>query len=94
MATNKQNNQLNEKDAIQDILFAEKSLVKMYGTAITESSGKPVRTAVKSLLSTAIADQYSVYSAMNDFGYYEPAPADKAVIDEQKDKFTKISQSF
>ena len=30
MASQKQNNQLNEKDTLQDLLFVEKEMVKMY----------------------------------------------------------------
>ena len=94
MASQKQNNQLNEKNTLQDLLFVEKEMVKMYSTAITESCGNKVRSAIKTGLTTAIGDQYAVFNLMNELGYYEPAPADKAVIDKQKDKFEKIASAF
>ena len=44
----KNENILNEKDALYDILTGEKNLVKLYGSAMTEACGKDVRKAVKS----------------------------------------------
>ena len=89
MAGYKQNNQLNEKDSLQDMLELEKSVVKMYVTAVTEAANKPVRSAIKSLLTESADDQYEIFKLMRDNGYYEPAPADKAVIDRDKDTFKK-----
>ncbi len=94
MAGYKQNNQLNEKDSLQDMLELEKSVVKTYVTAMTESSNKPVRAAIKSLLQDCADDQYAVFNIMKENGYYEPAPADKAVVDREKDTFTKISPTL
>ena len=36
----KNENIMNEKDALYDILTGEKNLVKLYGTAMTEASGR------------------------------------------------------
>jgi spore coat protein CotF len=94
MSGYKQKNQLNEKVALQDMLATEKEVVKMYSTALTESSTSKVRSIFKSSWQDAVADQYGVFTLMSELGYYEPAPADKTVIDKQKDNFKKVANSL
>ena len=94
MAGYKQKNQLNEKVALQDMLATEKEAVKMYSTAITEASTTKVRSLLKSSWQDAVSDQYGVFTLMEELGYYEPAPADKTVIDRQKDTFKKVASSL
>lgn len=91
MANKQQQLKLNEKDTLTDMLMAEKAMVKMYSTALTEASGKSVRSVLKSGFNECIADQHGLFQIMNECGYYEPAPADKAVIDKQRDAFEKVS---
>ena len=76
-------NVLNEKDSLTDVLTGEKDLVKLYASAYTESVGKDVRRKIKANLNETAEDQYSVFSLMQKSGYYEPKPADKAVIDQK-----------
>lgn len=89
MAGFKQRTQLNEQDSLQDMLNLEKEVVKLYTTAVTEADGSKVRQAFKWGLDGALFDQYEVYGVMKKSGYYQPAVADKGVIDRQKDKFCK-----
>ncbi|MCQ2399527.1 MAG: spore coat protein [Clostridia bacterium] len=90
MAGYKQSTQLNEKDSLQDMLNIEKEVVKLYTTALTEADGAKVRSAFKTSWETATNDQFGVYRLMKKSGYYQPAVADKAVIDRQKDTFSKV----
>lgn len=94
MSGYKQKNQLNEKVSLQDILATEKEMVKMYSTAMTESNCKPVRTLLKNSWQEVVNDQYGVYKLMSDLGYYETTPADKSVIDKQRDTFKKVAGSL
>ena len=52
---------LNEKDSLQDMLNLEKSLVKIYSTAITEGCSKGFRTLVKAHWGEATEDQMKVF---------------------------------
>ena len=81
---------LTEKDALTDILTGEKDLVKLYSTAMTEASGKDVRKILKTNMFETAEDQYTVFCKMQQSGYYEPKPADKAIIDEKVDTFSKV----
>lgn len=82
-------NGLNEKDLLTDILTGEKDLVKLYSTSLTEASGKDVRKTLKTNMSETAEDQFSVFSTMKEKGYYQPKPADKAMIDEKIESFSK-----
>lgn len=94
MPSPKQKNQLNEKDTLTDMLLIEKSLVKVYATALTEAATKNVRTTFKNNFTGATSDQYNLFCTMSESGYYEPAPADKAVVDKQKDTFETVKKQL
>ena len=90
----KNENILNEKDALYDILTGEKNLVKLYGSAMTEACGKDVRKAVKSNMFETAEEQYGVFETMQKNGYYEVQPADKPVIDEKINAFSKTLKNL
>ena len=81
---------LNEKDSLQDMLNMEKSLVKIYSTAMTEGASKGFRTLIKSHWSQAADDQLKVFMEMTDHGYYKVESAPDTVLSENKNKFLKV----
>lgn len=83
-------NVLNEKDSLTDILTGEKDLVKLYACAYTETVGKDVRRKIKTNILEVAEEQFAIFSLMQKNGYYEPKPANKTVIDENIDKFSKV----
>lgn len=83
----KSENVLNEKDVLTDILTGEKDLVKLYGSGITEAVAKEVKKTFKTNMFETAEDQQTIFNAMQKEGYYQPKPADKAVIDEKKESF-------
>jgi spore coat protein CotF len=90
----KQEMMLNEKDSLQDMLNIEKQMVKLYGTAVTESSNKNLRKMLKQNFSEITEDQFNVYQQMVNANYYQTKPADKATIDEKFDNFNKIKNQL
>ena len=90
MAKSKSEYTLNEKDTLTDLLNAEKALVKLYGTAITESGCKSLRTVLRNQLTDTAEDQMTVFQLMKQHDYYMPKPADKAMIDEKKENFSSV----
>ncbi len=60
---------LNEEDTLNDILMQEKSLVKLYATAITESVSKGARTIIKNNLKESIDDQISIFFLLTELDY-------------------------
>ena len=81
---------LNEKDSIQDMLSAEKSLAKIYTTAITEGVSKGFRNVVKEHILEEIDDQFKVFSLMTRQGYYQVESAPQQDLDKTKEKFNKV----
>ena len=81
---------LNEKDSIQDMLSAEKSLAKIYTTAITEGVSKGFRRVVKEHILEEIDDQFKVFSLMTRQGYYQVESAPQQDLDKTKEKFNKV----
>lgn len=85
----KSDTQLNEKDAILDMLESEKQLMSFYTTALFEGSSKNIRSNFRSNLQTVAENQYSLFSQMSTRGYYTTTPAQKQQIDATCDTFKK-----
>ena len=89
MKTSKSDTQLNEKDAILDMLESEKQLMSFYTTALFEGSSKSVRKEFTTHLTSVAENQYSLYNQMSTRGYYTPTPAQKQMIDQTNETFKK-----
>ena len=81
---------LNEKDSLQDMLNLEKSLVKIYSTAITEGVSKGFRTLIREHWNEATDDQIKVFFEMTEHGYYQVESAPEQTLTEQREKFIKV----
>ena len=80
---------LNEKDTLQDLLEGEKQLMSLYTTALFEGSTASFRKNISANLFGVAENQYKLFSQMRSRGYYEPAPAKKAMLDEAVSTFKK-----
>lgn len=85
---------LNEKDSLQDMLNLEKSLVKIYSTAMTEGVSKGFRTLIRDHWNQATDDQIKVFFEMTEHGYYQVESAPEQVLQEQKTKFSKVKSQL
>ena len=83
-----------EKDALQDMLDSEKSLMSLYTTALYEGSGKNIRKNCSDNLMAVAQNQYTLYQQMSARGYYEAPPAKKDMIDQANDMFKKQQNSL
>ena len=81
---------LNEKDSLQDMLNIEKSMVKLYSTAMTEGCSKGFRTLVKQHWDETVDSQMKVFCQMTEHGYYKVETAPQTAISKQKNKFMKV----
>lgn len=89
MKTGKCDTQLNEKDAIMDMLESEKQLISFYATALFEGSSKSVRKEFATHLDSVAENQYCLFNQMSTRGYYTPTPAQKQQIDQTNETFKK-----
>lgn len=85
---------LNEKDSLQDMLNLEKSLVKIYSTAMTEGCSKTFRTLVGEHWKASAEDQMKVFLQMTEHGYYTVESVPGSVLAEQKNKFSKVKSQL
>ena len=61
MKQSKKDTTLCEKDALQDLLDAEKLLMNYYATALTEGSCRPLRRQILKLYGEHADTQFSVF---------------------------------
>lgn len=94
MKSSKSNTQLNEKDAILDLLESEKQLMSFYTTALFEGSTKSIRKGFSTHLNEVAENQYCLWNQMTTRGYVQPAPAQKQMIDQTCDQFKKQKKTL
>ena len=94
MKQSKQETTLNEKDALQDMLDVEKLLMTYYSAALTEGSCKSFRKEILKNYSSSAETQFSVFEQMLARGYYEVQPAEKLLIDQKVDSFSKVQKQI
>lgn len=94
MKSSKSNTQLNEKDALLDLLESEKQLMSFYTTALFEGSTKSIRRSFSTHLNSVSENQYQIWNQMTTRGYVQPAPAQKQMIDQTCDQFKKQKKSL
>lgn len=81
---------LNEKDSLQDMLTLEKTMVKVYGSAMTEGCSKGFRQLIKEHWLNTVNDQMDVFMLMTELDYYTVESAPQEQLSSQKEKFSKI----
>ena len=94
MKLSKQDTTLCEKDALQDMLDDDKLLMNYYATALTEGSCRPLRRQIMKLYSEHADTQFAVFEQMLQRGYYEVQPAEKMMIDEKTELFSKVKKQL
>ena len=90
MKLSKKDTTLNEKDALQDMLEAEKLLMSYYSAAILEGSSKSFRKEIFKNYTSSADTQFTVFEQMLSRGYYDVQPAQKPMIDQKAEIFSKV----
>ena len=94
MKQSKQETTLNEKDALQDMLDTEKLLLNYYSVALTEGSCKPFRKEILKNYTASAETQFNVFEQMLSRGYYQVMPAEKMLIDQKTETFSKVKKQI
>ena len=82
---------MNEKDSLSDLLMQEKEIIKVYGTFLPEGSTTQLRNILKKNMDVVAEQQYEVFNAMKNKGYYETKSAEDTMINETKKMYSKKS---
>lgn len=94
MRQSKQEVTLNEKDALQDMLDAEKQLMGYYSAALTEGSCKSFRKELLKNYSLCADTQFAVFEQMLAREYYQVQPAEGCLVKEKKETFSKVMKQI
>ena len=78
---------MSDKEYMDDVLMSSKTLTSMYQTAVQESSTNDVHTSFKDVLNCSIDMQHTLFSVMEQKGWYPQQYAQKAQIEQVKQKF-------
>lgn len=78
---------LTDKEIISDVLSSQKSLIKLYGTALCECSCKNLRELIGYKLSECAEDQFDMFLYMNERGMYPTDPAPAAKVNQAKQMY-------
>lgn len=89
MKKSKMDTSLNEKDALQDMLDAEKQLMNYYSAALTEGSCKSFRKEILKYYAECADTQFAVFEQMLAREYYQIQPAERKIIDQKTESFSK-----
>lgn len=73
---------LSDRERMQDLLSQEKQLIDGYAVFIPEASCPNLRQVLCENLNGCFADQFSIFSKMNQLGWYAVKDAPRADIDE------------
>jgi len=79
----------NEKDTMSDILMQEKDIIKVYGTFLPEGSTAEIRTVLQNNMETVANQQFQVFEAMRNKGYYNVKMADQNEINQARSSFSQ-----
>ena len=90
MKQSKKDTTLNEKDALQDLLEAEKMMLSYYNAAVIEGSCKPFRKEIFKNYTSSAETQFTVFEQMLARGYYDVQPAESKMIEQKKNVFSKV----
>lgn len=81
---------LDDYEIISDVLGGEKQLVKLYSTALCESTEDTLRDVIRANLTEAAKDQYETFEYMQKRGLYPTEEADEQEIWQAKQQFGKL----
>ena len=83
-------NVMNDQYGMEDLLEQEKYLIHAYGTYIPEATEPQLRTVLTDNLNGCAKDQYTVFTKMQQLGWYQGQPAQAEVLTTAKQKFSQM----
>jgi len=85
---------LNEKDSLLDMLNLEKTIVKLYATALTEGVSQNFRCKIEENLLETAKDQLNVFLQITNQGYYEVESVPEEELNKTKRKFMSAKEQM
>jgi len=90
---NQQQEQLQDRDIMQNILIDTKYMASAITQYILEATNEDLRRDYMTVLGEVFAQQKQVYDVMQQKGYYNPKPAQQQDITQVQSKFQQGQQT-
>jgi spore coat protein F len=88
------NNPMGEKEILNDMLNTEKEIVKLYSSAVTESSCPNMRQVLMRNATQTADDQFNIFNVMVNKGYYQKKDAQEQDVQQAMQKFQQIQSQL
>jgi spore coat protein F len=88
------NNVMGEKEILTDILNTEKDIIKVYSSAVTESSCANMRQVLLRNITQTADDQFNVFNVMVNKGYYQTKDAQDQDVQQAKQTFQQLQSQL
>ena len=85
---------LSDQEIVSDVLGCQKSLVKLYSSALCETSCTELRDLIGNHISECAIDQYDAFLYMNERGMYPTDNAPTPKVTQAQKKFVKLEQKM
>ncbi|MBQ4049242.1 MAG: spore coat protein [Clostridia bacterium] len=85
---------LSDQEIISDVLGCQKSLVKLYSSALCETSCTKLRDLIGEHISECAIDQYDAFLYMNERGMYPTDNAPVPKVNQAQKRFSKLEQKM
>jgi spore coat protein CotF len=82
-----QNQQMSDREYMEDLLMTSKTLNGLYHTATQEASTEPLRRQFKCNHSDTIEMQHNIFTAMQQNGWYQQQRAEPNQVTQIRNKF-------
>jgi spore coat protein CotF len=89
-----QQNTMDEKSILNDLLLTHKSLMHQYSTLLAETTDPKLRGIIQDQFVNISVDQYRIYDMMSKKGYYNIKQAQPNEVQQEKQKAQQMSQSL
>lgn len=83
-------NVMNDQYGMEDLLEQEKYLIHSYGTYLPEASEPQLRTVLTDNLNGCAKDQFSVFTKMEQMGWFQGEPAQANALSGAKQRFSQM----
>jgi spore coat protein F len=88
------NNPMGEKEILNDLLNTEKEIMKLYSSAVTESSCPNMRQVLMRNITQTADDQFNIFNIMVNKGYYQKKDAQEQDVQQAKQKFQQMQSQL
>lgn len=83
-----------DQDRMEDLIAQEKFLIDGYSTFIPEATCPALRQVLAENLDGCFNDQFAVFEKMRQLGWYPGKEADRADVDQARQKFAQLQQQL